>query len=135
MNKLKALTANQFKILEVAKQYAKKSYKENVTSMVAVLLTKTNNIYTGINVKYKNIWKCICAERVAIAKALEAKDTAFDSIVTIKYCPETDAYKVVNMCGECRQIAICHKPFLVIVDDEKTIRAVGVEQVFPYPYI
>jgi cytidine deaminase len=129
------LSAKQRGLLEAAKQHAKLHYKKNITSMSAILLTKKGNKYSGINVKYKNIWKCICAERVAIAKAVEAGDTEFDSIVTVKYFPETDSYEVINMCGECRQIAICHKPFSAIVINNKKVKAVPVEDVFPYPYI
>lgn len=38
-----------------------------------------------------------CAERVAIAKALEAGETEFNTVVTVKYFPESVTYEVVNM--------------------------------------
>lgn len=128
------LTKKQDELIELAKKHAKRSYRNNLTSMAAILLTKKGNIYTGVNVKYKKIWKCICAERVAIGKAIEAGETKFDAIVTVKYFPETESFSVMNMCGECRQIASCHSPFKVISLDKETIRVVPIEKVLPYAY-
>lgn len=121
-------------IIELAKKHAKKTYKEKVTSMAAVLLTRDGNVYTGINVKYHQIWKCICAERVAIAKAVEAGETQFDTIVTVKYFPETDSYEVMNMCGECRQLAVCHIPFNGIVNNRGGIEVQSIKKILPYAY-
>ncbi len=98
-------------------------------------MTKKGKIYTGINLKYKKIWKCICAERITIAKAVENNDTDFDTIVSVKYKPKENIYFVVNMCGECRQIAICHKPLKVIVDDKGILKSIPIEQAFPFPYL
>ncbi len=132
MNKL---AQKHLEIIELAKTHAKRSYRDKLTSMAAVLLTKKGNMYTGINVKYKKIWKCICAERVAIAKAIEAGETDFDTIVTVKYFPETDTFTVMNMCGECRQIAICHAPFNIISLDKKTTKVEPIEKILPYAYV
>jgi len=126
--------ADMNKIIELAKKHAKMCFKDGVTSMACILKTKKGNFYTGVNVKYKSIWKCICAERVAIAKAVEAGDMEFDAIVTVKYFHETDSYSVVNMCGECRQIAISHAPFFVIVSDKEKVKKVNIDDIFPYPY-
>lgn len=128
------LVKDDLELIEIAKEHAKKSYKEGIISMAAVLRTKEDRIYTGINVKHRKIWKCICAERVTIAKALEAGEARFDTMVTVKYFPEKNEYEVINMCGECRQIAICHSPLKVIVDNKGTLTKVSIEKVFPYPY-
>ncbi len=134
MQSTENLTKKQLAVLEAAKKHIKDTYKEGVTSMVTILATKSGMQYTGANVKYKKIWKCICSERVAIAKAMEANDSEFDTITTIKYFPETDSFEVINMCGECRQIAICHKPLTVIADDEGKLKALSIEDLLPFPY-
>lgn len=121
-------------LIEIAKNHARTTYKDKITSMAAILLTKKGNIYTGINVKYKKIWKCICAERVAIAKAIEAGETDFDSIVTVKFFPETESFEVMNMCGECRQLSIFHKNLHVIVNDNGQIKLKPIANILPYAY-
>lgn len=134
MQNLNFLEKKHRKLIEYTKRYAKKAYFKNTTSIACSLITKRDKIYRGINVKYRSVWKCICAERVAIAKAVEAKDTKLDIIVSVKYFPETDSYSVINMCGECLQIAIFYPKLKVIVDDKGALRVVPIEKVLPYPY-
>lgn len=134
MQNISSLNKKDVELLEAAKKRAKEHYREKVTSMAAVLRTKKGNVFTGINVKYKSVWKCICAERVAIAKAIEAGELEFDTIVTVKYEPENDSYEVVNMCGECRQLAIFHKPLIVMSVNNGNIKSVRIEDILPYAY-
>jgi cytidine deaminase len=133
MQDTKLLTAKNLQILEKARQHIKRKYKDGLTSIAAVLTTKKGGVYTGINLKYKKIWKCICAEKVAIAKAVEQGESELDTIVSVKYVPEENKYFVVNMCGECRQIAFCYKSLRVIVDDKGILRAVSINKTFPFP--
>ena len=135
MQQTKLLNKASKEILELAKKHAKNTYKEKITSIAAILKTSKGNFYTGVNVKYKHIWKCICAERVAIAKAVEDGDLSFSLIVSVRYLPETDTYEVVNMCGECLQIAINYPTLKVIVDDGDILKTQSIKKLFPYPYI
>lgn len=129
-----ALTKKDKELLALAKTHAKKCYREGITSMAAVLRTDSGAIFTGINVKYRSVWKCICAERTAIAKALEAGETELEAIVTVKYSPDENNYEVVNMCGECRQVAIFHKPLKVIANNKGKVEKVSIEELLPYAY-
>jgi cytidine deaminase len=134
MQNTQKLTTKDKELIQKAEEHAKECYREGLTSMAALLRTKNGNLYTGINVKYKKVWKCICAERVAIAKAIEAGETDFDTIVTVKYESEDETFKVMNMCGECRQVAVFHTPLHVLTMHKKEIISVSIEEVFPYPY-
>jgi cytidine deaminase len=135
MQRTNNLKKDSLEILERAKNHARKTYRENATSIAAILKTKTGNYYTGINIKYKNIWKCICAEKVAIAKAIENNDSELEEIASVKYFPETKSYQVINMCGECLQIAINYPSLNVTVDDKGTLKNISIKKVFPFPYI
>jgi cytidine deaminase len=134
MQNLSRVNGQDLELIEIAKKHSKKCYRKNITSMAAVLRAKSGSFFTGVNVKYKKVWKCICAERVAIAKAVEAGETEFDSIVTVKYLPEEDGFLVVNMCGECRQVSLFHSPLKVISADNGEVASVQIEELFPYPY-
>ncbi len=135
MQNTKNLNKKYVNILEEAKKIIKKSYKKDISSMASILLSKKGFFYTGVNVKYKNIWKCICGERVAIAKALENNDLKFDTIATVKYYPKNNLYSVINMCGECLQIAINHKGLKVIVDNKGILQLISIEKILPYAYL
>ncbi|KKT86395.1 MAG: Cytidine deaminase [Microgenomates group bacterium GW2011_GWA1_Microgenomates_45_10] len=134
MQNVSNLNIEEQKLIELAKAHAKECFRPGITSMAAVLRTADGKFFTGINIKYKKVWKCICAERVAIAKALEAGETIFDTIVTVKYEDEDDSFTVVNMCGECRQIAIFHKPLKVIVGEGNNLRSLSIREIIPYAY-
>ena len=134
MQNVSNLSQGDQKLVELAKAHAKECFRPEVTSMAAVLRTANGKFFTGINVKYKKVWKCICAERVAIAKALESGETAFDTIVSVKYEDEDDSFKVVNMCGECRQTAIFHEPLKVVVNDGDNLEVVSIREIIPYAY-
>ena len=63
----------------------------------AALLTKSGKVYTGSNVESSSYGLTICAERVALVKALSEGDDQFDSIAIVS---ETAA----SPCGACRQL-------------------------------
>ncbi len=65
----------------------------------AALRTKSGKIYTGCNVENASYGLTICAERVAIFKALSEGEREFDAIAVV-----TDAEKLTPPCGACRQI-------------------------------
>ena len=63
----------------------------------AALLTKSGKVYTGSNVESSSYGLTICAERVALVKALSEGDDQFESIAIVS---ETGA----SPCGACRQL-------------------------------
>lgn len=65
----------------------------------AAVRTKSGRIYSGCNVENASYGLTICAERVAIFKALSEGERSFDSIAVV-----TDTEKLTPPCGACRQI-------------------------------
>lgn len=65
----------------------------------AALRAKSGKVYTGCNVENASYGLTICAERVAIFKALSEGERGFDAIAVV-----TDAEKLTPPCGACRQI-------------------------------
>lgn len=63
----------------------------------AALRTKTGRIYTGVNVENAAYPQTMCAERVAIFKAVSEGEKEFDVIVVV-----TD--NGGSPCGGCRQV-------------------------------
>jgi len=65
----------------------------------AALATSDEKIYTGCNIESSSFGLTICAERVAIFKALSEGERNFKSIVIVssaeEFCPP---------CGACRQV-------------------------------
>ena len=65
----------------------------------ALLITSENKIYRGCNIEISSFSLTICAERVAIFKAVSEGETSFKEIYIA-----SDSEKIAPPCGACRQV-------------------------------
>ena len=65
----------------------------------AALLTETGEIFTGCNIENASYGLTMCAERVAIFKAISEGAREFERI-----CVVADTENLTTPCGACRQI-------------------------------
>ena len=87
-------------LIQKAKNVALNSYSPYSHFRVgAALLTKDNKIFTGTNVENRSYGGTICAERVAISKAISCGHKEFKAICVIGL----DYDKFLPPCGICRQ--------------------------------
>ena len=88
------------KLVEIAKQArAKASAPFSNFKVGAVLVGKTGEIFTGCNIENASYGLTMCAERVAIFKAVSEGVRAFQKIVVV-----ADTDDLTPPCGACRQI-------------------------------
>ena len=99
-------------------------------SVGAALLTKSNKVYAGCNVEFSSFTPTVCAERVALLKAVSDGEKEFNKIVIVggKSCEnKNNLSSFVTPCGVCRQSLseFCNDDFQVIlaksVKETKTI--------------
>jgi len=98
-------------LIEAARKVAGHSQAKYSNFQVgAALLSTDNQVFTGCNVESSSYGLTICAERVALTKALSEGTTDFDKIVIYAgkedYCPP---------CGACRQLLFDYAPDLSII--------------------
>lgn len=65
----------------------------------AALLTTNGKIYTGCNIESSSYGLTVCAERVAVWKAVSEGENKFSKLAIV-----TDVEKPAPPCGACRQI-------------------------------
>ena len=65
----------------------------------AALETKSGKIFTGCNVENVSYGLAVCAERIAIFKAVSEGETEFKKLLVVA---NTDA--LYASCGACRQV-------------------------------
>jgi cytidine deaminase len=65
----------------------------------AALLTKSGKVYTGCNIENAAYPVSLCAERVAIFKAISEGETDFVEMAVV-----ADTERPVPPCGSCRQV-------------------------------
>lgn len=95
-------TFSQNKLIEEAKIAREKACAEFSNFKVgAVVVTESGNKYLGCNIESSSYGLTICAERVAIFKALSEGEKNISEIVVI-----ADTNGPVSPCGACRQIMV-----------------------------
>lgn len=89
-----------------ARQYAYAPYSNYLVG--AALFATTGEIYTGCNVENAAYASTICAERVALVKAVSEGVRNFDAIAVIT---ENGGFP----CGSCRQMLYEFSPLMLVL--------------------
>ena len=88
------------KLIEAAKEARERAFAPYSNFKVgAALLGKDGEIFTGCNVENASYGLTMCAERVAIFKAISEGANDFERIVVV-----ADTENLTPPCGSCRQI-------------------------------
>ncbi len=87
-------------LLEIAKKVRENAYAPYSNFKVgAAILTEEGKIFTGVNVENASYGLSICAERVALFKAISEGYRRFKAIAVV-----ADTNEPVPPCGACRQV-------------------------------
>jgi cytidine deaminase len=97
----------------------------------AALRAKSGKIYSGCNVENASYGLTICAERVAIFKAVSEGERGFDAIAVV-----TDAEKLTPPCGACRQIIweFCGDAEVILGNLKGKVEIHRMSALFPHPF-
>jgi cytidine deaminase len=91
---------NRDKLVSLAAEARKKAHAPYSNFAVgAALLAKSGRIYTGCNVENASYGLSVCAERVAVFKAVSEGEREFEAIAVV-------TENGVTPCGACRQVLI-----------------------------
>lgn len=90
------------KLIKAAREYREKAYAPYSNFKVgAAVETGSGKIYGGCNVENTSYGMTICAERVAIAKAVSEGERVIKRMAVV-----TSSKDVSLPCGACRQVLI-----------------------------
>ncbi len=135
MQDISQLSQADIDLVTRAGQHAKERYQKDVISIGGAFRTQSGKIYTGINLKYRVRNTSTCAETMAIYGALNDGESEFDTIVGVKYFPDTDSFEVVNGCGWCRQLYQYNTPLnVIVVDDIHKLKVVEAAELLPFAF-
>jgi cytidine deaminase len=97
----------------------------------AALRAKSGRIFGGCNVENATYGLTVCAERVAIFKAISEGERSFDSIAVV-----TDTDKLTPPCGACRQIIweFCGDVPVILANLQGNVEIVQMRDLFPRPF-
>lgn len=97
----------------------------------AGLRAASGKIYGGCNVENATYGLTVCAERVAIFKAISEGERKFDAIAVV-----TDTDALTPPCGACRQLIweFCGDVPVVMSNLKGKVETMRMSQLFPKPF-
>lgn len=97
----------------------------------AALLGEDGRVFTGCNVENASYGLCLCAERTAVATAVDAGVKRFRAIVVA-----TGGKRAAAPCGMCRQVLAEFPPSFPVrcVSDAGDRLDTSVAELLPYPF-
>ena len=97
----------------------------------AAVRAKSGRIFTGCNVENATFGLTLCAERVAIFKAISEGERGFDAVAVVA---DTDV--LTPPCGSCRQILweFCGDAEVVLANLKGKWNAIACPRLLPKPF-
>jgi len=97
----------------------------------AAVRAKSGRIFSGCNVENATYGLTICAERVAIFKAISEGERGFDALAVF-----TGADRLTPPCGACRQIIweFCGDAQIVLANLAGRVEIHRMSELFPLPF-
>jgi cytidine deaminase len=97
----------------------------------AALRAASGRIFGGCNVENATYGLTVCAERVAIFKAISEGERGFDAIAVV-----TDTDSLTPPCGACRQLIweFCGDVPVVLANLKGRVEVIAMRDLFPKPF-
>ena len=97
----------------------------------AAVRAKSGRIFTGCNVENSTYGLTLCAERVAIFKAVSEGERGFDAIAVV-----ADTESLTPPCGACRQIIweFCGDAEVILANLKGRVEVHRMSALFPKPF-
>jgi cytidine deaminase len=117
----------------------KERYRDDWQEVGAALRTRDGAVYTGVNLDAYLGRMAVCAEAVALGRAVvDIGDAGIETIVAVRHPPpyeKDQEIKVVSPCGACRELIFDYdRNARVIVPNGKTPSVVPIADLLPNKY-
>ena len=121
------------KLADLAKEIAQKAYAPYSNFRVgAALISESGNIYTGCNIENAAYPATICAEDVAVFKAISEGETKIDSIAVA--CIDAESDSAIFPCGLSRQRLSEFNTEHVVVVHKDTFKKYTFDEILPFDF-
>jgi cytidine deaminase len=133
------LTRADRDLIEAATAAIKRRYRDEWQEVGAALRTRSGKIYTGVNLDAYLGRMAVCAEAVALGRAVvDHGEPGIDTIVAVRHPPPYEKDQdivVVSPCGACRELIFDYdRKAKVIVPNGKTPGIMPIAELLPNKY-
>jgi cytidine deaminase len=127
-------------LIAAAREAIRQRYRDEWQEVGAALRTRDGRVITGVNIDAYLGRMAVCAEAVAIGRAItEAGDQGIETIVAVRHPKpgeEDRSIAVVSPCGSCREIIYDYDPKArVIVPDGNEGAIATIAELLPNKYV
>ena len=130
---------DQAKLLKEAKKARMNAYAPYSGFTVgAALVTKDGKVFRGCNIESSVMAPSLCAERVALAKALSEGEKEFAAIAIVGAPAGEETKDPCYPCGVCRQVLSEHvktDTFEVIVEENGMAEVASLSDLLPKAFV
>jgi len=119
-------------LISAAKQARENAHAPYSNFRVGAALRATSGrIFSGCNVENATYGLTVCAERVAIFKAISEGERGFDGISVV-----TDTESLTPPCGACRQLIweFCGDVPVILANLKGKVETMRMKDLFPKPF-
>jgi cytidine deaminase len=126
-------------LIAAASSAIKRRYRDDWQEVGAALRTRSGKIFTGVNLDAYLGRMAVCAEAVALGRAIvDLGDAGIDRIVAVRHpspANKDQTIAVVSPCGACRELIFDYDPKAhVIVPNGKSSAVVPIGDLLPNKY-
>jgi cytidine deaminase len=133
-----ALTDDDHALIAAANAVMERHYRTFWHTVAAAIRSKDGRIWTGLHIGTTVGRLAICAEAVALGRAILEGDGTIQTAVAIRHPkPEEEDRElaVVSPCGGCREMILDHAPeAMVIVRDDGGLIKLPIRTLLQLPY-
>ncbi len=117
-------------LLKIAKKYLQNAYCPYSKLRICAVLVGQNDVYAGVNVENSSLGLTMCAERIAIFKAISEGERQFSQMLI--YSPDIMPYP----CGACRQVMseFCQENFKITVSNGNDFKVFKLKNLLPFSF-
>ncbi len=132
------LTSDDHALIDVARTVLLRHYRPFWHTVAAAIRSRDGRVWTGIHLGATVGRLSICAEAIAIGRAVMDGDGTIDCVVALRHPKPDEAVQevaVVSPCGACRENITDYDPAaLVIVRGPTGLHKLPVRALLPLPY-
>ena len=126
-------------LIAAATAAIKERYRYDWQEVGAALRTRSGRVFTGINLDAYLGRMAVCAEAVALGRAvIDLGETGIDTIVAVRHpspVEKDQKIAVVSPCGACRELIFDYDDKArVIVPNGKSAEVVQIKDLLPNKY-
>ena len=125
-------------LIEAARSTIAERYAHGRHHVACAVRMRSGEVYTGVHVETHIGRMAVCAESVAVGRALTDGEEEIDTIVSVRHPRPAEvarAVTVVPPCGICRELIAEYGPSArVLVPADGSVRAASPSELLPWKF-